>query len=253
MNNKFTMIILFVLGSFFVSKTNAQTVVKGIITDVNTGETLPGATVKIVGTLIGVSTDFNGKYTISIPSSNTKLLFSFIGYQPQEINVDGRTIINAQLVYSSSSLGEVVVTALGITRQKKALGYSVGQVKAEEFSRVSQENILNAIAGKVPGVAIASTGGTGSSVSMVIRGAKSLNNDNQPLFIVDGVPIANTLNNVSQIGNDNRVDYGNAIADINPDDIENVSILKGPSAAALYGSRAGNGVVVITQTSKTYA
>src|SRR5690606_28273589 len=116
----------------------------------------------------------------------------------------------------------------------------------EELSRVSQENVLNAMAGKVPGVAISATGGTGSSVSMVIRGATSLNSDNQPLFVIDGVPIANTLNNVSQIGDDNKVDYGNAIADLNPDDIADVSILKGPSAAALYGSRAGHGVVLIT-------
>ena len=106
--------------------------------------------------------------------------------------------------------------------------------------------MLNGLAGKLPGVTINSTGGTGSSVSMVIRGATSLVNDNQPLFVVDGVPIANTLNNITEIGRDNKVDYGNAISNLNPEDIESISVLKGPSAAALYGSRAGNGVVLIT-------
>ncbi len=114
------------------------------------------------------------------------------------------------------------------------------------MTRVAQENILNSIAGKVPGVAISSTGGAGSSVSMVIRGATSLSTDNQPLFVVDGVPMSSTVNNVGGFGSDNRVDYGNAIADLDPETIESVSILKGPSAAALYGSRAGNGVVLIT-------
>ncbi len=112
-----------------------------------------------------------------------------------------------------------------------------------------QENAINSLAGKVTGVQISSTGGTGSSVSMVIRGATSLSNDNQPLFVIDGVPIVNTLNNIAGFGSDNRVDYGNAISDLNSDDIESVSVLKGPSAAALYGSRAGNGVVLITTKS----
>jgi len=137
------------------------------------------------------------------------------------------------------ALDEVVVTALGITRKEKSLGYSVGKVSGDALVRVAQENAINSLAGKVSGVQINSTGGTGSSVSMVIRGATSLSNDNQPLFVVDGVPIVNTLNNVSGFGSDNRVDYGNAISDMNSDDIESVSILKGPSAAALYGSRAG--------------
>ncbi len=138
------------------------------------------------------------------------------------------------------------MTALGIKREERSLGYSVGKIDGRDLSRVAQENVLNLMAGKVPGVTIRSTGGTGSSVSMIIRGATSLSNDNQPLFVVDGVPLANTLNNISQIGNDNRADYGNAISSLNPEDIESVSILKGPSAAALYGSRAGNGVVLIT-------
>src|SRR5210317_1120279 len=135
---------------------------------------------------------------------------------------------------STEALEEVVVTALGIKRSEKSLGFSVGRVDGEELTRVAQENVLNSMAGKVSGVTINSTGGTGSSVSMVIRGATSLSTDNQPLFVVDGVPITSTVNNVGGFGDDNRVDYGNAISDLDPESIENVAILKGPSAAALY-------------------
>src|SRR5690606_25388982 len=166
-----------------------------------------------------------------------------------EVAVAGRSTVNATIESTAQELSGVVVTALGITREKKSLGYSVEEVAGKEMNRVAQENVLNALSGKVAGVTINQTGAAGSSVSMVIRGATSLNSDNQPLFVIDGVPIANSLNNVSQVGSDNRVDYGNAIAGLNPDDIENVSVLKGPSAAALYGSRAGNGVVLITTKS----
>ncbi len=150
------------------------------------------------------------------------------------------------LIESALALEEVVVTALGIKREEKSLGYSVGKVAGEELTRVAQENVLNSMAGKVSGVTINSTGGTGSSVSMVIRGATSLSSDNQPLFVVDGIPMSNTVNNIGGFGDDNRVDYGNSISDLDPENIENVTILKGPSAAALYGTRAGNGVVLIT-------
>ena len=119
------------------------------------------------------------------------------------------------------------------------------------MTRVVHENVLNSMSGKVSGVTINNTGGTGSTVSMVIRGATSLSTDNQPLFVVDGVPIANTINNVGGFGDDNRVDYGNAISDLDPESIEDVTILKAPSAAALYGTRAGNGVVLITTKKAT--
>ncbi|MBA4056707.1 MAG: SusC/RagA family TonB-linked outer membrane protein, partial [Marivirga sp.] len=129
------------------------------------------------------------------------------------------------------------------------LGYSVGKLKGDDLVNVAQENVLNSLAGRVAGVTINSTGATGSSVRMTIRGTKSLVNDNQPLFVIDGVPIVNSLNNIGQVGSDNRVDYGNPIADLNPETIESMTVLKGPSAAALYGSRAGNGVVIITTKS----
>ncbi len=207
---------------------------------------LPGVTVVVKGTQIGVITDVGGNYSIDVPGGNNTLVFSYIGFATSEVVVENRTIIDVELVESVSQLDEVVVTALGISRKQKSLGFSVGKVDGEDLNKVVQENVMSSLAGKVSGVTINKTGGTGSSVSMVIRGASSLSTDNQPLFVVDGVPMINGLNNMTQFGDRNIVDYGNAISDLNPDDIESVSILKGPSAAALYGSRAGNGVVIIT-------
>ncbi len=210
------------------------------------GQGLPGVTILEKGTQNGTISDVDGKYTIRVSGPNAMLVFSFVGFETQEMTVGNRRVINVVMKESVKKLDEVVVTALGITRQEKSLGFSVGKVNGDELDKVVQENVVNSLAGKVAGVTINSTGGTGSSVSMVIRGATSLSSDNQPLFVVDGVPMINGLNNTSQIGDRNIVDYGNAISDLNPDDIESVSILKGPSAAALYGSRAGNGVVLIT-------
>jgi TonB-linked SusC/RagA family outer membrane protein len=223
--------------------------VSGRVTSSKDGAGLPGVNIVLKGTQTGSNTDGNGRFTIDISGANPVLVFSYIGFVSQEVSVGNRNTVDLALEESTETLQEAVVTALGIKREKRSLGYSVGEVEGKEVSRIAPENVLTSMAGKVAGVTISQTGGTGSSVSMVIRGAKSLSNDNQPLFVVDGVPIANTLNNVSQAGSDNRVDYGNAISSINPDDVESVSILKGPSAAALYGSRAGNGVVLITTKS----
>jgi len=223
--------------------------VKGKVTSSDDSGGLPGVNVIQKNTNRGVTTDQNGNYNIEVTGNDAVLVFTFVGYERREAAVGNRSVVDMILIPDENSLSEVVVTALGIKRSERSLGYSVGKVEGKELNRVVQENVLNSLAGKVSGVTINSTGGTGSSVSMVIRGANSLNSDNQPLFVIDGVPIANTLNNVSAGGNDNRVDFGNAISSLNPDDIENISILKGPSAAALYGSRAGNGVVLITTRS----
>lgn len=220
--------------------------VTGKVTSLGDGMDIPGVNVVLKGTQTGTSTNANGRFSIEVNGNNAVLIFSFVGYEAQEVAVGSRSIVDVALALDAANLKEVVVTALGIKREEKSLGYSVGKIDGKELNRVVQENVLNGMAGKVAGVTVSSTGGTGSSVSMVIRGANSLSNDNQPLFVIDGVPIANTLNNVSQGGNDNRADFGNSISNLNPDDIENISILKGPSAAALYGSRAGNGVVLIT-------
>lgn len=221
--------------------------VRGRVVDEN--GPVAGVTVTEKGSSNATTTDNDGRFTIHVKNANAALVFSSVGYKTVEIAVRGRSEVNATIETAAQELSGVVVTALGITREKKSLGYSVEEVAGKEMNRVAQENVLNAMSGKVAGVTINQTGPAGSSVSMVIRGATSLSSDNQPLFVIDGVPIANTLNNVSQIGNDNRVDYGNSIGGINPDDIESVSVLKGPSAAALYGSRAGNGVVLITTKS----
>ena len=217
--------------------------VKGKVTSSDDSGGVAGVNVIQKNTTRGVTTDQNGNYSIEVTGSEAVLVFSFVGYERQEVTVGNRSLVDVVLISDANSLSEVVVTALGIPRAERSLGYSVGKVEGKDLTRVVQENVLNSLAGRVSGVTINSTGGTGSSVSMIIRGANSLNSDNQPLFVIDGVPIANTLNNVSAGGNDNRVDFGNAISSLNPDDIENISILKGPSAAAPSGSRAGNGVV----------
>lgn len=237
---------LLLIGNGFATPFLQDTRVTGRVTSEEDGNGLPGVSVVLKGTQQGTITDAEGRYSISVPDDDAVLVFSFIGYTGQEVPVNGRTVVDLVLSANMEQLDEVVVTALGIEREERSLGYSVAEVDGDELAHVAQENVLNAIAGRVPGVTINSTGGAGSSVSMIIRGATSLSSDNQPLFVIDGVPVANSLNNVSAIGSDNRADYGNAIADLNPEDIESVSVLKGPSAAALYGSRAGNGVVLIT-------
>lgn len=226
----------------------AQVGVKGTVKS-DAGELLPGVSIVVKGTNTGVITDIDGNFSISAPNAQSVLVFSFVGMKTQEVPLNGQTNVNVTLETSTIGVDEVVVTALGISREKKSLGYSVGEVEGEDLTRVAQENVLNSLAGKVSGVQISQTGATGSSVSMVIRGATSLTSDNQPLFVVDGVPMKNTLNNISTIGNGNLADYGNAISDLSSENIESVSVLKGPSAAALYGSRAGNGVVLITTKS----
>ncbi|MEN8247672.1 MAG: SusC/RagA family TonB-linked outer membrane protein [Bacteroidota bacterium] len=237
---------ILLVTAFTFSNVNAQQV-SGRVTSELDGQGLPGVTIMIKGTQKGAVTNFDGDYSIEVDDENSILVFRYVGFETQEIRVGTQTTINVTLNESAETLGEVVVTALGITRKEASLGYSVGQVSGEDMTKVTQENVVNSLAGKVSGVTINSTGGTGTSVSVVIRGATSLSNDNQPLFVVDGVPVINSLkNNTSQIGENNVVDYGNPISDINPDDIESVSVLKGPSAAALYGSRAGNGVILIT-------
>ena len=238
--------VMLLVSHVFAGTSSADVTVNGKVTAADDGSALPGVNVYLKGTQTGTITDGDGKYCLSVNDENGILVFSYIGYTTQEISIGGRTSIDVSLQPSLESLDEVVVTALGIKREEKSLGYSVGKVDGSALTRVAQENVLNGLAGKLPGVTISSTGGAGSSVSMIIRGATSLVGDNQPLFVVDGVPIANSLNNITEVGRDNKVDYGNAISSLNPEDIESISVLKGPSAAALYGSRAGRGVVLIT-------
>ncbi|MDX5584591.1 MAG: SusC/RagA family TonB-linked outer membrane protein [Aureibaculum sp.] len=223
----------------------AQTV-SGTITDAADGTTLPGVNVIIKGTTTGASSDFDGKYSIDISDENAVLQFSFIGYVTQEINVNGRSVIDVALVMSSESLEEVVVTSLGITREKRSIGYAIQEVKGVELAERNETNVTNALSGKVSGLQVLkSSNGPAGSSKIIIRGNNSLTGDNQPLIVVDGIPIDNSGGASADFWNPTQ-DTGNGLSDINSNDIESISVLKGASAAALYGTRGGNGVILIT-------
>jgi len=240
--------LTFLLFSMVSGIMLAQQGVTGVVSS-DDGELLPGVSVVVKGTSNGVTSDFDGIYSISVPNNSAVLVFSYLGMETKEVVVGNQSTLDVTLATSSEQLDEVVVTALGISREKKSLGYSVSEVSGDDITTVTQENALNALNGRVAGVQINSTGGAGSTVSVILRGASSLTTDNQPLYVIDGVPLQSSLSNIGTVGSGIVVDYGGGIADINPDDIANVSVLKGPSAAALYGSRGGNGVILITTKS----
>ena len=245
--------VLLALALVFISGTlSAQNVrVTGKVIDTK-GLPIPGATVLIEGTRTGVATDADGTFNIESPA-NATLHFSFIGMEDQIIPVDNRSTINVTMAESSVALEEVVVTALGIEKERKALGYSVQDIKSDEILKNKQTNIINSLAGKVAGVSITqSSGSAGSGSTIIIRGGNSASEsrDNQPLFVVDGLIYDNSTVNSGNSGTDGvtktATSFSNRVMDINPEDIESMSILKGAAAAALYGSRAADGVVVIT-------
>jgi len=221
--------------------------VEGRVTD-GKGEPLVGALIREKGTQNETASDGNGKFALKLVSAGAVLEIRLMGYTSKEIVAKEQLLI--VLNEESSNLSEVVVTALGIRREEKSLGYAVGTVKGEEVNTVKEINVANALAAKIPGVSIVSTSpDPGASVLVTIRGQSSLATDNQPLYVVDGVPVAPSLRNPSAPMGRSAIDYGSPIADINPDDIENITVLKGASAAALYGSRAGSGVILITTKS----
>ncbi|MCC5908696.1 MAG: SusC/RagA family TonB-linked outer membrane protein [Balneolaceae bacterium] len=239
------MIMAFLLASVSTGWSQAHEI-SGQVTDSSTGELLVGVNVMVEGTSTGTSTNVDGEYTLSGINENAILIVSYIGYQSQRIAIEGRSSIDVSLELSAELMDELVVTALGISRERRSLGYSVGQVSGDDLATVSQENIIGGLGGRMAGVQVNQTSGVGSSISLIIRGMTSLTSDNQPLYVIDGVPVTSGLNNVTTFGDGNEVDYGNAITDLNPSDVEDMTVLKGPSAAALYGSRAANGVVLIT-------
>lgn len=237
------LLLLVTLHLLAVTVLFAQSRVSGTVTDSETGEALPGVAVLIKGTTMGAYTDDMGKYNVDVPADATTLVFTFVGKKTTEELINGRTTINVGLVADDVLLDEVVVTALGIKRDERSLGYSVQEIKGEDASLVRDQNVVAALTGKIAGVQVVSASGAslGGSSKIRIRGANSLTGGD-PLFVVDGTPIAN--DNFS--GQDNGFDRGNFAQDINPDDIESISVLKGPSATALYGNRAANGVILIT-------
>lgn len=217
--------------------------VTGVVSD-NAGMPLPGVSVLVKGTKTGTQTDFDGKYTIKATPTQV-LIFSYIGMKSQEVAASSSSI-NVKLKDASVELEGVVVTALGIKREKKSLGYATQEVKGSAVSDVKSSNFVNSLSGKVAGLEIKTSGNFGGSTNVVIRGNSSIAGNNQALFVVDGIPIDNSNSNSgNQKSGRGGYDYGNAASDINPDDIESINVLKGAAATALYGSRASNGVVMI--------
>ena len=230
--------------------------IKGKVTD-EQGNALQGVSIKIKDRLTGITSGENGSFGLKVPSTKSVLIFSYLGYNTQEVVVGTRTNLNVVLKEQQQALSEIVVTALGIKREEKALGYAVTKVEGEEISQTAPTNWVNALSGKVPGLNISRAGaGPGGSVRITLRGQNSLDLDKgEPLLVIDGVPVTSGMisNNGQSYGatgnTETPVDYGNALSDINPDDIKEVSILRGPSAAALYGSRAASGAILITTKS----
>ena len=237
------MAVLIFCGTFAYGQN--QKTVTGLVKDA-TGEVLPGVSVVERGSKTGGTfTDDAGKFTINV-GNNAVLIFSSVGYATKEVSVGNNSNLSVFLVASQNELSEVVVTSLGITRQTKSLGYATATVKAEDITRAGSPNFAGALYGKAPGVRIGATpGGATSAININIRGLNTITGKTQPLIVLDGVPIRNEEVDNGNYWGDQRI-RGNGLLDINPEDIDNLSILKGASAAALYGSEAVNGVVLIT-------
>lgn len=243
---KFTsFFVILLLGSLAAA---AQTItVKGKITDSRDGSPLPGVSVQVKGTAQGAVSGGDGTFTLNAPREAT-LVFSFVGYQPQELKLSGRTVLNVSLSVDPKSIKELVVTAFGIKREKKAVSYALTDVKGEQLQQISEPDPLRALSGKVPGVNITAGGGSpGQSTKILIRGNSSFTGNNQPLFVVDGVPFDNSVN--PSEGYATATTYSNRGFDLDPNNIESMTVLKGASATALYGSRAANGAIIITTKS----
>ena len=223
--------------------------VTGTVVSEEDGLPIVGASILVKGTTIGSISDLDGKFVMAnVPASAKSLIVSYIGMKKAEVAI--KPTLKIVLAPDAQVVSEVVVTAMGVSREKKSLGYAVQEVKSEDLTKVGQMNVANSLSGKIAGVQISSTGGAvGASSRIVIRGNSSFGS-NEPLIVVDGVPIANDQysNTMNSDGKGGSVDMGSGLYDINPDDIESVSVLKGGSAA-LYGMRAGKGVILITTKS----
>ncbi len=249
---KITILLAFL---FFVGANlaNAQTrTISGKVTGSSDGAGIPGVTVQVQGTTLGTVTDIDGNYSLDVPPDAESLVFKYVGMKTVVVTIGDQKTIYVTMETDAVIMGEVVITALGISREKKSLGYSVQEVGGAELSESGQTNAISGLTGKVAGLQITSSAGTpGASSRILLRGASTFTGENQPLIVVDGVPIDNTTTittagdypyNMGLTG----VNNGNRALDINPEDIESVTVLKGPAAAALYGVRAGNGAIVYT-------
>lgn len=223
-------------------------IVTGNITSEAEPQGLPGVNVVIKGTTTGVITDFNGNFSIEVPDKYVILQFSFIGFEPQDIPVTGKSVVNVVLEENIESIDEIVVTALSIQRSKESLGYSITQVGADEINQAKENNVMNSLAGKVAGLQITTTpSGVDGSTRVVLRGISSLSGNNRPLIVIDGIPVSGgTFGSAGTSSGTDAKDMGDALSDINPEDVESMSVLKGAGASAAYGSRGANGVILIT-------
>jgi iron complex outermembrane receptor protein len=239
--NLLSLVFLLFLTTGIIAQNRTVT---GKIISEDDGLGLPGVSVIIKGTARGTTTNFDGNYTITGLSETDVLVFSFIGFQQQEVTVGTNTNIPITMHVSANELNEVIVTGLGVKRQKREIGYSTDNIDADVLVRSNAPNVINAIIGRSAGVQVSQGDGVeGGSTRITIRGNNSLNGDNQPLIVVDNVPMENTPG-LEDIGR--GVDWGNALSDLNPEDIETYTILKGGAASALYGSRGADGVILIT-------
>lgn len=222
--------------------------ISGTVTSSDDGGAIPGVSVSVKGTTLGTITDMDGAYRLKVPQDAKVLVFSFVGMSSQEAVIGTQTKINVKLKSDNIAVDEVVVTALGITREKKSLAYATQAVSAEEIGNAQQTNVMNALSGRVAGVTIGSSSGNlGGSSRVTIRGANSVNGDNRPLYVVDGIPFDNRDFNSSDAARGaGGIDYGSMANDINPDNVESISVLKGAQASLLYGARGSNGVILIT-------
>lgn len=243
---KLTIFLAFLLFVGFTVR--AQMQISGKVTGAEDGLSIPGVSVVVKGnTTIGTTTNVDGEYSLTVPSEAETLVFSFVGMKTQEVLISRRSVIDVHMEAEVLEMGEVVVTALGISREKKSLGYSVQEIGGVAVNKVRETNFVSSLSGKVSGVSIKQPNTMGGSTNIVIRGNASLLGNNQALFVIDGVPVDNSNTNTdNQMTGRGGFDYGNAASDINPDDIESISVLKGAAASALYGSRASNGVILIT-------
>ncbi|MBB6273207.1 TonB-linked SusC/RagA family outer membrane protein [Pedobacter cryoconitis] len=241
-------LLFFCVFLLFAIQVNAQDkTVTGTITSKSDGMPLPGVTVRVKGAKQGAMSATNGRFTISAPKESTTLEVSYIGYVAQSVIIPASNVVNVSLSEDSKQLDQVVVTAMGISRKKNELPFAAQELKAEEITRTRDINIVNSLGGKVAGLDIKRSNAMGGSTNIVIRGSKSITGNNQALFIIDGVPVSNASSNTAdQTSGRAGYDYGNAASDINPDDVASMTVLKGAAATALYGSRAANGVVIIT-------
>ena len=240
---KLTFFLTFLL--FVGFSASAQMQISGKVTNVETGDPIPGVSVVVKSqTTIGTSTDMDGNYSFQVPSNAQVLVFSFVGMQRVEEPISGRSTIDIAMQPAIEEMEEVVVTALGISRERKSLGYTVQDVSGEELEETANPNLETGISGKIAGVEVRqSSGMPGAPSQIFIRGANSFSGDNTPLYVVDGMPIASQNDYSSNV---TGTAFSNRAIDIDPNDIESINVLKGQAAAALYGMRASNGVILIT-------